>query len=120
MEITALLDIAEIRFKLSQPEAVSPLPRLPPMQRMRAVAFFIPPFRSATALRTPPSAIPFQRDRQTTSCLLSCFLSPCIPMSSTFWSDACTYARNKPLPTRLEALHASCGATVRRPMPSLV
>jgi hypothetical protein len=40
---------------------------------------------------------------------------PCIPMSSTFWSDACTYAINKPLPTRLEALYASCGATVRRP-----
>ena len=50
------------------------------MQRMRAVAFFIPPFRSATALLcTPPSAFPFQRDRQQTSCLLFRFLSPVYP-----------------------------------------
>ena len=75
---------------------------------------------SATALCTPPSAFPFQRDRQQTPRLLFRFLSPCIPMSSTFWSDACTYAINKPLPTRLDALYASCGTTVRRPMPSLV
>ena len=53
-------------------------------------------------------------------CFSAFSLSPCIPMSSTFWSDACTYAINKPLPTRLEALYASCGATVRRPTPSLV
>ena len=76
---------------------------------------------SATALFVhTPSAFPFQRDRPHTTCLFFRFLSPCIPMTSTFWSDACTYARNKPLPTRLDALYASCGATVRRPTPSLV
>jgi hypothetical protein len=44
------------------------------------------------------------------------FLSPCSRMSSdTFWSDACRNARQRPLPTLLVALYASCGATVRRP-----
>ena len=70
-----------------------------------------------TAIRLPFSA-------RSAANVLSAFplsLSfPCIPMSSTFWSDACTYSRNKPLPTRLEALYASCGTTVRRPTPSLV
>ena len=36
-------------------------------------------------------------------------------MSSTsFWSDACKTAEDKPLQTLLNALYASCGATVRR------
>jgi hypothetical protein len=74
-----------------------------------------------------PPVFPFQRLRvmlvlrlqhhiQQASCLCFRFLSPCSPMSSnTFWSDACTYARNRPLPSLQVALHASHGATVRRP-----
>ena len=72
---------------------------------------------------TAESAFPFQRvkrnlnqKQQLTSCVCFRFLSPCSRMSSdTFWSDACRNARNRPLPTLLEALYASCGVTVRRP-----
>ena len=75
------------------------------------------------ACHTRPPAFPFQRvmrvlhqQQQQTSCPCFRFLSPCSRMSSdTFWSDACRNARNRPLPTRLEALYASCGVTVRRP-----
>ena len=67
---------------------------------------------------------PFQRvmrmlhqQQQQTSCLCFLFLSPCVPMSSdTFWSDACRNAFNRPLPTLLEVLYASCGLTVRPPL----
>ena len=74
-----------------------------------------------------PPDTPFQRvmrvlhqQQQQTSCPCFRFLFPlhCSPMSSntdTFWSDACRNARNRPLPTVLVALRASCGATVRRP-----
>ena len=70
-----------------------------------------------------PPDTPFQRvmrvlhqQQQQTSCPCFRFLSPCSRMSSdTFWSDACRNARNRPLPTLLNALHASCGVTVRRP-----
>ena len=51
-------------------------------------------------------------------CLCFRFLSPCSPMSSpsaTFWSDACTSARDRPLQAQLDAVYASCGLTVRRP-----
>jgi hypothetical protein len=49
-------------------------------------------------------------------CVFPLSLPSCSHMSSdTFWSDACRNARNRPLPTLLEALYASCGATVRRP-----
>jgi len=34
--------------------------------------------------------------------------------SASFWSDACKTAEDKPLQTLLNALYASCGATVRR------
>ncbi len=34
--------------------------------------------------------------------------------SASFWSDACETAKGKPLETLLNALYASCGATVRR------
>ena len=75
------------------------------------------------ACHTRPPAFPFQRvmrvlhqQQQQTSCPCFRFLSPCSRMSSdTFWSDACRNARNRPLPTLLEALYASCGVTVRRP-----
>ena len=47
---------------------------------------------------------------------VSALSPPCRRMSSdTFWSDACKNAANRPLPTVLEALYASCGVTVRRP-----
>ena len=37
-----------------------------------------------------------------------------IMSSASFWSDACETAAGKPLQTLLNALYASCGATVRR------
>ena len=75
------------------------------------------------ACHTRPPAFPFQRvirvlhqQQQQTSCPCFRSLSPYSPMSSdTFWSDACRNAFNRPLPNVLEALYASCGATVRRP-----
>jgi hypothetical protein len=72
------------------------------------------------AWNTWPSAFLFRRVirvlRQQTSCLCFRVIFPCSRMSSdTFWSDACRNAFNRPLPTRLEALYACCGATVRRP-----
>jgi len=39
---------------------------------------------------------------------------PCSVMSSSFWADACNFARNKPLQTQLDTAYASCGVTVRR------
>ena len=77
-----------------------------------------PPPPRCCAHRHPPSL--FSAIGSKRLVCFSAFSPSCIPMSSTFWSDACTYAINKPLPTRLEALYASCGATVRRPTPSLV
>jgi hypothetical protein len=37
-----------------------------------------------------------------------------IMSSASFWSHACQNAVDKPLPTLLDALYGSCGATVRR------
>ena len=37
-----------------------------------------------------------------------------IMSSASFWSDACETAKGKSLQTLLDALHGSCGATVRR------
>jgi hypothetical protein len=34
--------------------------------------------------------------------------------SASFWSNACKNAVDKPLQTKLDAVYASCGATVRR------
>ena len=75
------------------------------------------------ARHTRPPAFPFQRvmrvlhqQQQQTSYPCYRFRSPCSRMSSdTFWSDACRNARNRPLPTLLDASYASCGVTVRRP-----
>ncbi len=39
---------------------------------------------------------------------------PCSAMSSSFWADACNSARDRPLQTLIDTVHASCGATVRR------
>jgi hypothetical protein len=33
--------------------------------------------------------------------------------NNTFWSDACKLAESRPLPTLINAAHASCGVTVR-------
>ena len=73
------------------------------------------------ACHTRPPAFPFQRvmrvlhqQQQQTSCPCFRFLSPCSRMSSdTFWSDACRNSFNKLLQAQLNALYASCGATVR-------
>ena len=41
-------------------------------------------------------------------------IPPCILMSNnSFWSDACNYAKDKPLQTLLRVAYASCGVTVR-------
>jgi hypothetical protein len=37
-----------------------------------------------------------------------------IMSSASFWSNACQNAKDKLMPTLLDALHGSCGATVRR------
>jgi hypothetical protein len=34
--------------------------------------------------------------------------------SASFWSEVCNTAKGKPLQTLLNAVYASCGATVRR------
>jgi hypothetical protein len=33
--------------------------------------------------------------------------------SGSFWSDACSNAKGRPLQTLLNAVYASCGATVK-------
>ncbi len=99
-----------------EPEQTTPsslFPARPPRSHAAAHAKLQPHGPPPSLFSASPCVL--NQQQQQTSCLCFRFLSPCSRMSSnTFWSDACTYARNRPLPALLDAVYASCGATVRR------
>jgi hypothetical protein len=100
--------ISSIRFWLRiAPSLLQPSRRIRLCNTLPRARFFSIP-AAATKLQHCPDCL------FNASLKLSPSAARSIMSSTSFWSNACKQAKGKPLQTLLDALHGSCGATVRR------